>query len=269
MTTYSIDKISGGTYSGSGAKPDSGAAGTITTGGTNRQILIACLSARAINGGNSGDFHAVASLTASGLTFSRILHSTFHYTDAINGAGFNDCWLSMDVFLATAAAQQTALAWSSTMASANDTFINDGWCAVFDIAGAAGLDTNASNLITSSNLTNSASAVVSGALTTDSNNPLVLELAFGHNGGTPSVSLPSGFASTFSGAGGDGHFLNPGNAGSTKADCFLAFQEFSSARSAATFSSASSVLDWATALIALRELNPPTIPPRSFVAVQT
>ncbi len=269
MTTYSFDKISGGTYTGSGAAPSSGNSGTINTGGTNRQILIACLTARAINGGNSGDFHAVSSITASGLTFTRVLHSTFHYTDSVNGGSFPDGWLSLDVFVAPAAAQQTALSWSATMAAANDTFVNDGWCCVFDIAGAGGLDTHASNLVTSSNLTNVASAVVSGSLTTDSNNPLVIELMFGHSAGPSTVALPSGFASTFSGAGGDGHFLNPTNAGATKADCFLAFQEFASAQVSASYSSATSVIDWATALIAFKELNPPTIPSRSFAAVQT
>jgi hypothetical protein len=264
--TYAIDKISGGQYSGSGAKPDSAIHGAITTNGAGRLCVMAFFTSRVLNS-LTPDYHRVASVSASGLTFTKIVDEDFTYNDPVNSASFPNIYYHCDVFVADCPSQLTNLAWSTTMAAAADTFVNDGWACVMTVDGKTALDSDPSNLVVDSSLTGSAAVIDAGPLSTTSAQPLVLLAMFGHDSPVETIGLPSGFATTFSGAGGNSQFSTDTSAGA-RANIALCFKEESSQLSGQTYASSTQHIDTWSVAIALSDGAPPA-PSHAFGVVIT
>ena len=83
-------------------------AGTITTGGTNRLVVIAIGTGRSKVPGDLASVNA-DSITASGLTFTRRFTQTYNYTFPFADGSFPNACMAWDIWTAPAAAAQTAL----------------------------------------------------------------------------------------------------------------------------------------------------------------
>jgi len=129
--TVAIEEIHGGTNFnvGSNVGISSSQGGTITTDGTDRLVVLAFFTGRSDNSLNQ--VH-VNSVTASGLTFTRVFTDHYTYTDGSYGS-FTHGTISIDIFTAPAAAQQTNVAWTTT--TDGDGFTNNGGCTGFAVSG--------------------------------------------------------------------------------------------------------------------------------------
>lgn len=239
--SFTIEKISGGTYHGSGAQPLGGNSGTIDSAGANRLCVIVCFTARVLNG--AADYHAVDSITATGLTFTHIFDHDFTYNSPDDNPSFPNVYYHCDIFTAPLPTAQVAKDWTGNMRAAGDTFVNEGWCSLYVVDGPTDLDSNGSNLAVAAGLTNSATTVTAGPLSTNAANTLLFIAMLGHNVPTATLALPSGFASTASGAGGDGQF-NASQTSGSQANIAMIYKEVSSQQSSATYPSASTANDW-------------------------
>jgi hypothetical protein len=246
--TATVERIAGGTYSGSGAAPG-GTTASLTTDGTDRFCLAVCLTGRQING--AADYHEVASITGgTGMTWSKVVDEDFTYNDSAASGSFPNNYWHCDVFKSFAAAQQTAQTLTFTMAAAGDTFVNHGWAVVFVIDGVTDLDTDATNLIVTSALTNVASTITSGAIDTDSTTPLVILVTMSHkNGGAGDThTIPSGY-STAATISGNSHFQTFGSGSGCQADISAAFLDYGSAQSGLTLTGTSEDNWWTVAVV--------------------
>lgn len=177
-----IENVTGGTYNGSGASPNSGGGG-ITTSGPNRTVVIMCRTSRA---NVSADINQVTAISAAGLTFTRVLHDvSWTYSDPGAG-GFPVASHSVDVFTAPAAVAQTGLSWTSTVSG--DGFVNAGSFIEFAVAGLADItnpfDTHAGLPVINTNNSGTGSAP---ANTVSTNSTIGLLLQFINNHTSPSA----------------------------------------------------------------------------------
>ena len=247
--TYTVERIAGGTYSGSSAAPG-GTTSSLTTDGPDRFCVAVCFTERQLNGGP--DYHEVASVSGgSGLTWQKIVDEDFTYDDVPASASFPNNYWHCDVFKAFAATQQTAETLTFSMAPAGDTFVNHGWAVVFVIDGAVDLDTDLTNLVVSSSLSGGgATTITSGSIDTDTANPLVMLGIMSHKGGgaADSHTIPSGY-STAATISGNSHFQTSGSGAGGQADISVSFLEYGSAQSGLTLTGTSEDYWWTVAMV--------------------
>jgi hypothetical protein len=244
-----IEQTTGGTYNGSGASPDSGNSGQINAVAGD-VIMISCYTARAQATGVFDD-HAVASLTAAGLTFTQIIDQAYQYEEA-SGA-FPACSAHVDVFIAIAAGTLTNLVWTSTMAAAGDTFVNDGWCSVQIIRGLAPVPVDAAptnpEIVTNVSLSSTTPEITADILSTES---ILWFLTFTHSiaGAQATATPPTGF--TVPGAGVGSHFKSVSAQQSTKVDGCQSYKTYSAEQSSLVVTNGSADNCWFAAAIAFR-----------------
>ena len=215
--TVAVENVTGGTYHGSGASPNSTvAAGGITTSGADRLVVIMCFTGRE---NTSADINEVTAITASGLTFTRILHDvSYTYSDSVGDPSYPFTSTSIDIFTAPAATPLTGLSWTSTMSG--DGFTNNGGVIEFAVSGlhdiTAPFDTNAGLPYIAKNISGASSAPALAGFSTDQANDLLLTFAVNHNpsvdatpsatsGWTALAGLP--FDTAYSGASGQELFV--------------------------------------------------------------
>lgn len=239
VVPYSVNKISGGSYNGSGSTPASGLIGTIT-GNTGDYAVLVFFSARE---NSVVDFHRVMAINGSTLTWTHKVSEDFTYTDAVANPSFPVASYHCDVYIAKLTAPLTNQAWSSTM-TGGDTFVNQGYGVLMVIAGGNSIDSDASNGVSASNLTGVASTLTTPALSTHDAHPFVMLAMFQHKagGGAPTVTIPAGFATTVSGQG-NTNFSPNGSGSATEGQMAVAFKEFTGAQSGFITTGASNA-DW-------------------------
>lgn len=242
MTTYTVKKLSGGSFFGGSGRPSSGGGSNLTTTANDTTIVIVSFSSRS---NTATDFHRCTAITGSGLTWSHVVNEDFTYTEP--SGSFPVASWHCDVFVANVPTPITAQSWDSTM-TGNDTFINDGWYSVYTIEGidpTNKLDTHASNLVSSKNMGGSASAISLAGISTVSNNPFVLWVGLGHSASAASpITVPAGFGNTTSPATGDSHFAVNNSSSTTKVDIAGVFKEYASQQSGLTLASSSTHPYW-------------------------
>jgi hypothetical protein len=184
--TIAVENVSGGAYNGSGATPNSGISGGITTSGTNRLVVIVCVTGRSNTG---ADFNFPNGITAAGLTFTNAIHQTSTYTDTVGTGGFPVASMSLDVFTAVAATAVSGLAWS-TSSMTGDGFVNNGTCFVFALAGSgfnpsSPFDSSGSLPMDAFNASGTASAPALSGFTTSNTLDMLMTIAYNHDAGGP------------------------------------------------------------------------------------
>ncbi len=185
MTYPVVENVAGGTYTGSGASPSSTTLGDINTSGTNRLVVIVCVTAR---GNSSADYNFPTAISAAGLTFTSLIHQEFTYTDTPGGGSYPVASFSIDVFTAPAATAQSSLTWTSTMSG--DGFVNDGSGYVFAVANvnpSAPYDASVSLPKNANSFTGSATTPEITGFTTDDTNDLLMTICVNHNSSSDTV----------------------------------------------------------------------------------
>jgi hypothetical protein len=173
--TATIEHVTSSQFNGSGASPS----GSLTTSGTNRLVCIAAISGRA----NTGtDYQTLSAISASGLTFTHKVSQQFTYSDSVADPSFPVNSFTIDIWTAPAAAQLTALAFTSTMTG--DGFVNNGTFYTWAVAGlqniASPFDTNNVGIDIATGTTNGTPTVV---LSTDQPNDTLVGLFMSHTQG--------------------------------------------------------------------------------------
>lgn len=192
MTFPVPENVAGGTYSGSGASPASAQLGTINTSGSNRLVVIVCITARA---NSSADFNYPTAISAAGLTFTHDVHQTFSFTDTPGGGSFPFASFSLDIFTAPAATTLSGLTWTSTMTG--DGFVNDGSGYVFAIANvnpSSPYDPSGTLPQNANSFTGSPTTPSISGFTTSDTNDLLMTICINHNSSSDTVpSATSGW----------------------------------------------------------------------------
>lgn len=261
-----VEKIGGGTYHGSGASPSSalfGAGQGISSLGPNRLAVIVCWTLRVINS-LTPDYHAVDSITSAGLVFTKVFNHDFTYNDPVNSASFPNVYAHCDIFTAPINSILAEQVWSSTMATAGDTFVNDGWCAMYIVADVNAIDANAAAFVVASNLTNTASAITIGPFSTNVSSAIILLAMMGHDNPTPTITLPAGFDTTAAGTSGNSKF-DASNSSGSQMEGVLCYEVVASAPSGVTYTTGTNARDWLSVAFALYSSVPPVT--TSFGAV--
>jgi hypothetical protein len=256
--TAAVQHISGGSYTGSDARPSSGNSGTITTDSSDCIAIWLCCTARALNG--AADYHKVSSITIdagspTAPTVVKFLDQDFTYNDTSGGGSFPNAYLHFDFFYAKCPSALSGRGWDSTMAAAGDTFVNDGTCLLLTIGGidfTTPFDTNAdSNPPLQNSKTTSAgtSAPNTTSFDTAAAGTLVLQAVFGHkdNAGAPTTPLaPTGWTK-------EGQITSNGGAVATDMVLAAMTKYFSAQQSAQTYTDTHTEQFWATFTFAIRD----------------
>lgn len=265
MTTYTVERIIGGTYTGSGAAPG-GTLTSVTTDGTNRYSVIICWTHRQVNAvAAPTNYHHVASVTLSGTTYTRVVSEEFYYQDSGASGSFPDNYWCLDVFIGAIPLQKTGAAVSFTMASAADNFVNNGWAVNMIINGATGADADSSNYDVTSDLTIAGTSTPTSAPLTSAANPLVILTAMQHSGGGnfTAITKPTGYASAGS-VSGNAAFAFPGGGSGGDGYAIACFKEEASALAAASIAAGSAHNIWFEVPIILNgalSVPPPAVEP--------
>lgn len=245
-----VEQTTGGTYNGSGASPNSGNSGAINAIADD-VVMITCYTARAQATGVFDD-HAVASISASGLSFNKIIDEAYQFEEA-SGA-FPTCSAHVDVFIATAAGMLTNLVWTSTMAAAGDTFVNDGWCTVQVMRGldTVPLDSAPTNpeIATNVSLSSSTPEITVDIASTES---ILWFMTFMHSiAAAPNATStpPTGF--TVPGAGAGSHFKSVNATQATKIDGCQSYETYTDAQASLVITNGSADNCWLAAAVAFR-----------------
>jgi len=105
------------TYSNDG--PGSVHTGALNTPDDNQLIMLICITARDVSG--SPVFNEVTDITSSSLSFTRIFHDTFTYTDSAADAALPVACISIDIFTAPAPTQiTTGITWQGHLSISSD-----------------------------------------------------------------------------------------------------------------------------------------------------
>lgn len=244
-----IEKTSGGQYSGNGAGP-SGTAANGLDAIAGDVIMITCYSSRAQVTGVF-DTHTVSAINADGITFNRVLSEAYQYEEA--SGSFPTCSANVDIFLGVATSTLTAVSFSPTM-TGNDAFINDGWFVVQTIRGldtSQILDTAPANPETETNVTLVSSTPTVDTVDILASDSILYSLLFMHSIGAQATGVePTGF--TIPGAAHFNTTAGSSSATSTKVDGILSYKLFNSAQSGLTVAAGSADDCWFAATIALR-----------------
>lgn len=251
--SISVVNTTGGLFNGSGSRPNGTAANGLT-GVAGDVFMLTVYSSRSLSSGNF-DFHSVSSVTAAGVTFTKVFSQNYQYQESSGSFPAASC--HVDVFLGVATGTMTQVSFDCTMAAAGDTFINDGWFSMHTIRGldtTTILDTATPNPKADTNVSLSASIPSISSINILASDSIQFFLQFMHTvgGSQAGGSPPSGF--TVPGAGAGSHFKSE-QATATKIDGCVSYKLYSGAQSGLLVSAGSSDNCWFAASIALRQLG--------------